>query len=133
MTFNTHIARLRHRIAIQTYIEEPSGTSQTAKTWTTVATVWAYIEPQKGGTYFKDKQIKEDRTHKFIIRYTRNIDITSEHWVLFQGRRFRIRAVTNILEYRRYIELSCEEDSKALDYFEVGDEAVGDSLVDLIS
>jgi SPP1 family predicted phage head-tail adaptor len=125
------IGKLRHRVQIQSYSEMQDSTHKTLKTWATTHTVWADINPVKGLVTFDTKQIGEGVTHKIIIRYQPYI--TSENWVYFNSRRFRIRLVLNIQERNRFLELLCEEDSFAFSHFEADENAAGDSLVELLS
>lgn len=106
----SNIGRLRHRVTIQKYSEVQDESFQTIPVWTNVTTAWAQIEAVKGRVYFYGQQVDETITHKILIRYqSSNINITSELWLLFHNRRFRIRAVKNLLERNRFIELACEE------------------------
>lgn len=127
------IGNLRHRIAIQTYTEIPLGTSEVQKSWSTIDNCWANIEALQGLTYFDTQQIGKGITHKITIRYNPQINVTAENWVFYMGKRFRIRFVKNIDERRRYLELLCEVEQLAIDNFEVGDEAVGDPLADVMA
>jgi SPP1 family predicted phage head-tail adaptor len=120
------IGKLRARIEIQSYTEIQSGGHNTYKKWTTVKNVWADIDPVKGLVTLDTKQIGEKVTHKITIRY--QPFITTEHWIYFNSRRYRIRSVRNLQERNRFLELLCEEDSIAIDEFEVGVEKVGDPL-----
>ena len=52
-------------------------------------------------------QLESPLTHAIIIRYTD--DISTDDRVNFNGRLMQIRAVRNIEEMNRWIELSCEE------------------------
>lgn len=120
------IARLRHRIEIQTYTETQDDTISTIKTWNTIMTVWAEIQSVSGYVTYLTQQIDEKVTHKFIIRYQPYI--TSENWILMDSRRFRIRSVTNYLEKNRFLELACEEVFLAQEYFQAGVNKVAEPL-----
>ena len=106
------IGKLKKRLDIQTFTEVPSAQYATTKTWTTTATVWGNIEPIKGSVYFASKQIGENVTHKIIVRFPAS-SITTENWVLHNSIRYRIRAVRNLAQDNRYIELMCEEEETA--------------------
>jgi SPP1 family predicted phage head-tail adaptor len=124
------IGSLRLRVQIQTYTEAQDNTHRTIKTWTTVKTVWADIQPVKGLVTFDTKQIGEGVTHKITVRYQPNIN--TEHWLYMNSRRFRIRSVRNLQERNRYLELLCEEDSLAIHNFTVNEDAVENPLQDLL-
>jgi SPP1 family predicted phage head-tail adaptor len=103
------IGSLDARVEIQTLSEVESGTSDTQSTWTTIATVWANIKPVQGLVALDTKNIGQGITHKIVIR-TR--DITSEFWIKYQDKRYRVRGVT---ADKRFTELLCEYDSNASD------------------
>lgn len=111
MTVKT--GHLRHRIALQTYAEAPTGSYDTSKTWTTIASFWGIVEPVKGLVYFDTKQIGEGVTHKITVRYNPAYPISTEHWLLYDGRRYRVRSVVNTLERDRFLELLCEVEQDA--------------------
>ena len=107
-----NIGSLRNRISIQTYADTPTGGSSghgITPAWTTVATVWAAIEAHKGLVYYDGMQIGEGITHKISIRMP-SVAVTTENWVLFGTRRFRIRFIRNIQERNRWLILECQED-----------------------
>lgn len=101
------IGKLRHRITLQTLSEVPNADYGIERTYTDVKALWALIDPLKGTVYFDTKQIEEGITHRIYIR--NYPELTTEHWILHETRRFRIRSVRDIMERDRYIELLCEE------------------------
>jgi phage head-tail adaptor, putative, SPP1 family len=124
------IGKLRYRVQIQSYTETQDNTHRTFKKWETVLTVWADIQPVKGLVTLDTKQIGEGVTHNFTMRY--HPYITTERWLYFDSRRFRIRAVRNLQERSRFLELLCEEDSVALNPFETDTDSVESPLSDLL-
>lgn len=124
------IGMLNARVQIQSYAETQDNTHKTLKIWTTVKTVWGQIEPLKGSVVFDTKQIGEGLTHKIIIRYQPYI--TTENWVYYNNRRFRIRFVRDLRNSQRFLELLCEEDSYAFHNFEADEDAAGNPLRDLL-
>lgn len=127
-----NIKKLNLRLTFTKYteVEEVDGAG-TYKTWQDIATVWGYIQPVKGLVRFDTKQIGEEITHKIITRYYSTEDyplISSEHWIRFRDRHFRIRAVTNLNEANRYYEFLCMEDSDINDEFEANIDAAGDPI-----
>jgi SPP1 family predicted phage head-tail adaptor len=120
------IGRLRHVIALQDYSEIQDSMNGTIRKWVTTQQVFAEIIPKKGYINFMNQQLETATTHEITIRYQPYI--TSEKWIQFQNRRFRIRNVTNLLEKNRFLILKCEEVFYAEEYFEVGQASVGDPL-----
>jgi phage head-tail adaptor, putative, SPP1 family len=111
------IGSMRQRVNIQTLAANPvQEASGLRDLYTTIATVWASVEPVSGNTEFASKQIGEEVTHRVVIRY--RSDVTAENWISWRGRRFRIRKVRDLEERRRYQILDCEEASKENAYVE---------------
>jgi SPP1 family predicted phage head-tail adaptor len=121
-----NIGKLRLRVQIQRYTEKQDDTHRTYKNWETIHTVWASMEPVKGLVMLDTKNIGEGVTVKVTIRYQPYI--TTEHWLYMNSRRFRIRAVRNLIEQNKFIELLCEEDSLAIDEFRTDVNRVEDPL-----
>ncbi len=124
------IGQLRVRLTIQTFTETQDDTHRTRKVWADYKIVWAKIEPVKGLVMLDTKQVGVGVTHKVWIRYLPHI--TTEKWILFDSRRFRIRAVRNLDERNRFLELLCEEEMIALDNFEASVDAVENPLRELL-
>lgn len=121
------IGRFNSRVKIQRYSEsQQAGTEKTNKDWTTIATVWCDIQPVKGLVTFDTMQIDKTVTTKIFMRYRDYI--TTELWLYYDSRRFRIRSVRNIDERNRFLELLCEEDSLAIHEFEADIDRVGEPL-----
>ena len=101
---------LRHRIAIEADSVTSDGGGGLDKPWatpTTVAKVWAAIQPLRGAERLKAQQLEESITHKITIRYRTGISPSQR--VNFKGRIFNIRSVINVEERNRWLELLCEE------------------------
>lgn len=121
------IGRLQHRIKIATYRESmvPNSTN-TNKFFSIIYNVWAKIAVANSKVYFNGVQTDETITHKITIRY--QPIITTENWILFDGRFFRIRGVKNIDEKNRWLELACMEIGYDMDSFIVDVNSTGDAL-----
>lgn len=124
------IGELQHRVELQRYVEQPYQGHNVTREWHSIATVWAMIEPVSGLTMLDTKQVNQGVTHKITIRWFPNL--TSEYWVLFKSRRFRIRSIVSPYETKDWHVLLVEEDGFAIDEFEMGDE-MGDPLAQLIN
>jgi SPP1 family predicted phage head-tail adaptor len=98
---------LRHRIEIQTIGTTRGAAGEVVDTWTTEKTVWASVEPLKGGEMYAAKQINADTTHKIRLWYLHGL--TPAKRILFGTRVFNIQQVLNVEE--RGIEhlLYCQE------------------------
>lgn len=121
------IGRLSHRIVIANYYENMiPNSSANYKYFEEVYTVWAKIQDNGGTVYFNNAQVGANITHKIFIRYQDYI--TTENWIIWQGRLFRIRATTDIWERHRWLSLDCEEVGYQVFGFIVGSNAMGDPL-----
>lgn len=101
---------LRHRISIEADSQTTDGGGGAADPWaapTTIARTWAAIQPLRGGERLRAQQLEASVTHKITLRY--RSDIRASHRVVFKGRAFNIRAVINVDERSRWLELMCEE------------------------
>ena len=105
--FRPTIGQLKHRIELQSKAMTPDGTDDYTEAYTTVATVWARIDPIAGGRMIDGVQEVERVTHRFIIRY--RSDQASWQYVLFDARRFLIRTVMIQDEIKRFLEIMAEE------------------------
>lgn len=101
--------RLKHRIAIQTASESRGATGQVTRTWTTVKTVWAAIEPVKGEERTAAGGVEARRTHTIILRYGAYPDLTSACRFVFGPRVFEIRAAVNSFEGNYEWVCDCRE------------------------
>lgn len=66
---------------------------------------WARLEPVYGVAYWGDKQIGEKPTHRVWVRYgtgTKPTDITGEHVVEHDGRRYRVLRTHNVGDAQRF-------------------------------
>lgn len=102
-----NIAELRHRIAIQSITEVSDGQGGKTESWSTVATVWARIEPVSSRERLYSDKLEYQRTHKIAIRY--RSDITNDMRILFNGRYFQIKAVYSPDEREAYTFIDAEE------------------------
>lgn len=110
------IGKLRHRVTVQTLDERADPTHAVETDYVNVATVWADVEAVSGRTEIESKQIGEAVTHRVTMRS--RLDVTAENWLLWRGRRFRIRRVRDLDERRRFLILDCEEASAQGAYVE---------------
>jgi SPP1 family predicted phage head-tail adaptor len=100
---------MRHRITIE---KKTRGTSDNAggyvsETWSTVATVWAKLDPKSSREIIDADQVVHRVSHVIMMRA--RDDVTAAMRVDFQGRKMAILSVRTILENGRWIEMLCEE------------------------
>jgi len=102
-----NVGRLRHQVTIIQAVSAPDGAGGLTKTWETLATVWAAVEPLRGREYFAAQQVTAEITHKVTLRYLTGV--RPEMRVQFGDREFDIMAVINPQERNIYLELMCVE------------------------
>lgn len=124
------VGKLRHRVTILRKNEIETFESFTSMTtYAEVATVWANIESTKGLVRFDTKQVGDEITHKITIR---NYPlVTTENWLQFENRKFRIRFVMDSDERRQYLELLCQEVFTNTMEFIATENVAGDPVSDI--
>jgi len=101
------IGRLRHRLTLEQEMPSADGGGGYALAWTTVATLWAAIEPIAGREQLQAMQLASPVTHRVIIRHRPGVGAGMR--ARLGSRLFNIRAVIDRDERRRYLDLLCEE------------------------
>lgn len=75
--------RLRHRVRIErlVYLLDSNGdtwqdpnTGETRQEWTTVATVWAAVEPVSAREFIQSQAMQSQITARIVIRYRDGLD-----------------------------------------------------------
>ena len=99
--------KLRHRITLQTPVEARNGYNEAITTWSTVATVWASVEPISGREFFAAEHVQSEVTHRVRMRWQSGI--TPDMRVLFDSRVLKVEAVINYGERRTDLQLMCQE------------------------
>lgn len=99
--------RLRQRVRIQEPVDAQNGLGEMIRAWSTVATVWAAVEPLRGREFFDAEQVQAEISHRVRLRYRPGVDATMR--VLFGSRVFQIQSVIDVDERRRELQLMCRE------------------------
>lgn len=100
--------RLRNQVTIQTPTETRSATSgQVTKTWATLDTVWAGIEPLSGRELIAAGAEQSEHDIRIVCRYLAGL--TTQCRVVFGSRIFQILGVVNRNERGAEMELRCTE------------------------
>ena len=102
------IGKMRFRLEIQVETQTSFELSQMKSTFQTIATVWGHVRDVSAREMLYGKQIDDKVTHRATIRYRH--DVTTENWILWDGRKFRIRGVKDTQERRRFLILDLEEE-----------------------
>ena len=102
-----HAGKLRTRIAIRRPVRTPDGAGGVSRSWSTIASPRAYVKPISGGERFQAMAISATVTHRIFIRY--RTDILPSDRIEIGSRLFQIRAVLDIEERKRWLEIFAEE------------------------
>ena len=104
------IGPLRERVTLQSQSTTRSSTGASTKTWTTVATVWASVEPQTGKAFFAADQEQSEQQIRVRIRYSTDVNGINTSWRVKHGSRYYdIVSVANHQERDRLYTLHCIE------------------------
>jgi len=99
--------KLRHTITIEREQAISDGAGGSYLTWTTVATPRAFIKPMSGGERLQAMRLEATVTHRIFIRYRDDL-LTSDR-INFDGRLMQIRALINLEERNRWLEIYADE------------------------
>lgn len=99
--------KLRHQITIEREQSVSDGGGGSTITWSTVATPRAFIKPMSGGERLQAMRLESTVTHRIFIRYRDDL-LTSDR-INFNGRLMQIRALINLEERNRWIEIYADE------------------------
>ncbi len=100
-------ARLRHRVTIQQPVVAVNGYGERITTWSTVATVWAAVEPLRGREFFDAEQVQAEISHRVIMRYRAGMESTMR--LLYATRVLHIGTIIDVDERHRELQLMCRE------------------------
>jgi SPP1 family predicted phage head-tail adaptor len=104
------IGRLHQRLAIEAPAPQADGYGGQGDPWTspiTLARVWGRVEPLRGRERLHGLQLEVQVTHRVTIRH--RDDVTARHRLRLGARVFNVRAVIDVEERHRFLELLCEE------------------------
>lgn len=104
-------AELKHRLVIKRWQDMPAMGGGISQSNTTVATVWAKIEPVGNAIFFGTKQVGEDVTDRIFIRRTAALTdrtITGEHICECDGQRYRVKRASALNGGKVWLMLEVE-------------------------
>ncbi|MDX2027697.1 MAG: phage head closure protein [Alphaproteobacteria bacterium] len=101
------IGELRKQVAIQAETPTADNAGGYALAWTTVATLWAEITPLDGREIYTAQHLEGRVTHRVTMRWRSGV--TTDMRLVYSDRAFNIRAVMNVDERNRWLELLVEE------------------------
>lgn len=89
-----HAGELRHRVDLQQATVLPDAHGAPVRTWSTVATVWAAIEPVTGRQYYEAKAVGIEQPVRVRVRH--RADVTTGMRVRHGARAFDIESVQDV-------------------------------------
>lgn len=98
---------LRHRVQLQQVTRTVGSLGEPVETWTTFATVWASVEPQRAREYVAAQS--EQAQGAWIIKMRWRNDVTRSQRALWNGHTLEIESAISPFERRRELELVCRE------------------------
>lgn len=101
------IGELKHRIIFQRFITTINDNGFEVEAWEDYKTVWASVSNLSGKEYYQASAVQEEKTVKFLIRYTDGVDTSMR--ILFEGKQYNITSIDNIKYKNKYIEIKALE------------------------
>lgn len=101
------VGELRERPTIEAQSQTADAAGAIATTWTPVATVWARMKPLSAGQVVLAGRDDAVRQYQMTIRY--RTDVTTNHRIVWRGRRFDVTGVTDPTEQRQFLTVYLTE------------------------
>jgi SPP1 family predicted phage head-tail adaptor len=105
-------AKANRRVLLQQNAVTQDSMGDSVEAWTTLATVWAMIEPKASRENTEQRQLQGKVMHKVTIRYRADmmpVQTGVRRRVVYGSRTFNIQGVLNPNEANEFLELTCEE------------------------
>ncbi len=102
------IGALRHRVQLEGSIRTADGGGGASVAWTSVAEIWAAIEPITGAESVLGEGVAGRVTHEIVVRY--RIGLEPSMRFRLGARIFEIKAVLDVDERRRMLRCHCREE-----------------------
>jgi SPP1 family predicted phage head-tail adaptor len=99
--------KMRHTVDLQHEIKTDDGGGGVGLAWTRYATVVGFLKPLAGNEALNAARIESKVSHRFWTRYRPGI--LTKHRLVYNGRPMQIRAVINLEERNKWLELDLEE------------------------
>jgi SPP1 family predicted phage head-tail adaptor len=99
--------KLKNTIIIERAILTADGLGGNTTQWGTVGTIKAWIKPTSGNERLSQDRLEATTTHRIYVRFTSVIK-TSDR-INFNGRYMQIRALINMEERDKWLEIYADE------------------------
>ncbi len=100
---------LSHRVSVESGASAPDGAGGETVLWDTLATLWAHIAPTDATETIVAGHLSGIVTHLVTVRF--RDDLAGGMRIVFRGRTFRVLAVHDPDESRRYLVAKCTEEA----------------------
>ena len=104
----SRIGAMRHRVVLEAPTRTADGGGGASVAWTTVAELWAAVEPATGTEGVLGEGIAGRISHEVALRYRSDIEPTMRFRL--GARVLEIRAVLDVDERRRMLRCLCREE-----------------------
>ena len=112
MTTQMRAGQLNRLVAVQQRSTARDSFGQQVEAWTTIKSVYAYIEALSGNERAAAQSISTDVSHRFTVRYDAifaDPRVVATYRIVYAGRIFDIAAALNVDESNRTVELLANE------------------------
>lgn len=102
-----NIGDLNKRITIQKLTSTVNENGFPQEKWDNYITSWSSVSNLNGREFLAAQAIQAEKTIKFIIRYTENIDETMR--IFFKGKQYNITFIDDIKYSKTFMEIRALE------------------------
>ena len=102
-----YAGKLRHSIEWQKEQTVPDGAGGVTRSWVKVTDARALVNPMTGNERWQSMRTEANITHKIFMRYTTGL--TPAMRIVFNGRAFQVKAILNIEERNKWLEIHATE------------------------
>lgn len=88
--------KLDRRIVIESFTTSQNGYGELIKSWSTLATVWAEVNPKSGREFFASNQRIAEFETVFRIRYRSDITINEKYRISYGGKYYDIKHIAEV-------------------------------------
>lgn len=104
------IGERRMRVVFQSHTVTQDATGEPDKTWTTIATQWALVQPLKGSERLRANETQAELTTRIVTRNSSQLNaLTPGDRATWSGRTYDIRSVIHRDHRRKELEVLCTE------------------------
>ena len=102
-----NIESLNKRITIQNFTTTINENGFEEQAWVDYKTIWSSVSNLFGREYFSAMAVQAEKTIKFTIRYTKDIDESMR--IVFQNKIYNITFIDNVKYDNIYLEIKAIE------------------------